>query len=93
MTPSKAEWIANRPAVEAFARVVRQSAAYANAHHADTVNDIASFTKLDPASVRKMARTEAGTTLEPALIQPVIDAAAHFKDIPARFDAKDLIWS
>ncbi len=83
----------NRSAVDAFARVVRQSAAYVNAHHAETVNDIAQFTKLDPAAVRKMPRTEAGTSLDVALIQPVIDAAARFKDIPARFDAKELVWS
>ncbi len=84
---------ANRAAAEAFAKVVRQSAAFVNAHHAETVDDIASFTKLDPAVVRKMPRTEAGTSVDVTLIQPVIDAAARFKDIPARFDAKDLIWS
>jgi NitT/TauT family transport system substrate-binding protein len=83
----------NRAAAEAFAKVVRQSAAFVNGHHAETVDDIASFTKLDPAIVRKMPRTEAGTTLDAGVIQPVIDAAAHFKDIPSRFDAKELIWS
>jgi NitT/TauT family transport system substrate-binding protein len=83
----------NRAAVESFGKVVRQSAAYANAHHADTVDDIAKFTGLDPAVVRKMARTEAATSVDPALIQPVVDAAAHFKDIPGRFEAKELIWS
>ena len=83
----------NRAAVESFGKVVRQAAVYANGHHADTVDDIAKFTGLDPAVVRKMARTEAATGLEPGLIQPVIDAAAHFKDIPSRFDAKELIWS
>ena len=82
----------NRGAVESFGKVVRQAAAYANAHHAETVDDIAKFTGLDPAVVRKMARTEAATSVDPVLIQPVIDAAAHFKDIPARFEAKDLIW-
>ncbi|HEX3550391.1 MAG TPA: ABC transporter substrate-binding protein [Candidatus Elarobacter sp.] len=84
---------ANSAAAEAFGKVVRASAAFVNAHHDDTVDDIAKFTKLDPATVRKMPRTEAGTSLEPRLIQPVIDAAARFKDIPARFDAKELIWN
>lgn len=84
---------ANRKDVQAFARVVHESAIYSNAHHANTVDDIAKFTGLDPASVKKMSRTEGATSLDASLIQPVIDAAAHFKDIPARFDAKDLIWS
>lgn len=83
---------ANHDAVVKFGRIVRETAAYANAHHAETVDDIAKFTSLDPAVVRKMSRTEAATTLDPALIQPVIDLAAHYKDIPARFEAKDLIW-
>lgn len=84
---------ANRKDVQAFARVVHESAIYSNAHHANTVDDIAKFTGLDPANIKKMSRTEGATSLDASLIQPVIDAAAHFKDIPARFDAKDLIWS
>lgn len=84
---------ANRKDVQAFARVVHESAIYSNAHHASTVDDIAKFTGLDPINVKKMARTEGATSLDASLIQPVIDAAAHFKDIPARFDAKDLIWT
>jgi NitT/TauT family transport system substrate-binding protein len=83
----------NRSAVESFARAVRESAAYTNAHHAETVEDISKFTGIDSAVVRRMARTEGATSLEPSLIQPVIDLAAHYKDIPARFDAHDLIWS
>ena len=84
---------ANRPACERFARVVRDASAFANAHPADTVADISTFTGIDPAIVRKMHRTEAATSVDPASIQPVIDLLVSFKEIPARFDAKDLIWS
>jgi NitT/TauT family transport system substrate-binding protein len=83
----------NRAAVESFARVVRESAAFTNGHHAETVDGISKFTGIDPAVVRRMPRTEAATSIEPSLIQPVVDLAAHYKDIPARFDARDLIWS
>ncbi|HYZ16824.1 MAG TPA: ABC transporter substrate-binding protein [Candidatus Acidoferrum sp.] len=83
----------HRAAAEAFRRVVLNAAPYANTHHAATVDAIAKFTQLDPAAVRTMARTEAATSLDPALIQPVIDAAAHYKDIPAPFDARQLIWT
>ncbi len=83
----------NRAACETFRRVVIESAKYANAHSSATVDAIAKFTGLEPNAVQHMARTEAATTLDPALIQPVIDTVAHYKDIPARFDAKQLIWS
>jgi len=84
---------ANRSACERFARVVRESATYINAHPAETVADISKFTSIDPAVIRKMQRTEAATTLDPAEVQPVIDLIAHFKEIPAAFPARELIWS
>jgi len=40
-----------------------------------------------------MKRTEAATSLDAASIQPVIDLIAHFKEIPAAFPAKELIWT
>jgi NitT/TauT family transport system substrate-binding protein len=84
---------ANRSACERFARVVREASAYANTHSSETVGEIATFTGIDPAVVRGMKRTEAATSLDPATIQPVIDLIAHFKEIPAAFPAKELIWS
>jgi NitT/TauT family transport system substrate-binding protein len=84
---------ANRSACERFARVVRESAAYVNGHSAETVDDISKFTGIAPAIVRRMQRTEAATTLDPADLQPVIDLLAHFKEIPAAFPAKELIWT
>jgi NitT/TauT family transport system substrate-binding protein len=84
---------ANRSACERFARVVRESATYINAHPAETVADISKFTGIDSAVIRRMQRTEAATTLDPAEVQPVIDLIAHFKEIPAAFPAKELIWS
>ncbi|MBV9439928.1 MAG: ABC transporter substrate-binding protein, partial [Candidatus Eremiobacteraeota bacterium] len=83
---------ANRSTVASFARVVGSAAAFANANPGKTVDDIAKFTGIDPAVVARMPRTQAATSLDPALVQPVIDAAARYKDIPSRFDAKELIW-
>jgi NitT/TauT family transport system substrate-binding protein len=77
--------------VDGFARAVREAAAYVNAHHDETVDLIARFTSIDPAVVRRMTRTEDGTTLDPRLVQPVIDAAARYKDIPVAFDAREII--
>jgi NitT/TauT family transport system substrate-binding protein len=84
---------ANRSVCERFARVVREASVYANAHSSQTVEEIATFTGIDAAVVRRMHRTEAATSLDASLIQPVVDQIAHFKEIPLRFDAKELIWS
>jgi NitT/TauT family transport system substrate-binding protein len=84
---------ANRSVCERFAKVVRDAAAYANTHSSATVAEIATFTGIDPAVVSKMHRTEGATSLDPATIQPVIDQIAAFKEIPVKFDAKELIWT
>ena len=38
-----------------------------------------------------MSRTQFATSLDPALIQPLIDTAAKYKAIDARFEARDFI--
>jgi NitT/TauT family transport system substrate-binding protein len=82
---------ANADAVGGFVRAMRDASAYANGHHAQTVDVLAKFTTLPPALIGKMTRATYGTSLDPALIQPVIEAAAKFKLIPAPFDARELI--
>lgn len=84
---------ANRAACESFRRVVIESAKYSNAHPAATVAAIAKFTGIAPGEISHMLRTQAATSLDLALIQPVIDTVVQYKGIPARFDAKDLIWN
>lgn len=81
----------NPDVIARFARVMRQAALYCNAHPADTVDMIADFAKLDPAAVRGMVRERFATNLNPALIRPVIDAAAKYKVIDHAFDPADLI--
>ncbi len=84
---------ANRATCEKFAKVVRDAAVYANTHPANTVDEIAGFTGIDAAVIRKMHRTEAATSLDAATIQPVVDQIAAFGEIPTKFDAKELIWT
>lgn len=82
---------ANPAVIKNFTTALRAAAQYCNAHHAQTIGMIAKFTSLDPAQVRKMARVEQGTSLDPRLLQPVIDAAVKYKFITQAFDARDLI--
>jgi NitT/TauT family transport system substrate-binding protein len=81
----------NREIVTRFARVMRAASSYANGHHAETAPLLAAFTRQDPALVARMPRTIAPTALDPALVQPLIDAAARYGAIPSTFDARTLI--
>jgi NitT/TauT family transport system substrate-binding protein len=82
---------ANKPAVAGFARAMREASIFGNTHQDQTAPLIAAFTGVDIAVIRKMTRVTLGTALDPTLIQPVIDAMAKFKAIPAPFDARELI--
>jgi ABC-type nitrate/sulfonate/bicarbonate transport system substrate-binding protein len=81
----------NRPTVVAFARAMREAASFVNAHPTDTIPLLAKFTAEDPARIAKMHHSSYATTLDPALIQPVIDLCARYKNIPAAFDASAMI--
>jgi NitT/TauT family transport system substrate-binding protein len=83
---------AHRPAMEAFARSMREAATYVNSHHEETVALISAFTSVDAAIIRKMARVEQGVASDPKLVQPVIDEMAKAKAIPTAFDARDLFF-
>jgi NitT/TauT family transport system substrate-binding protein len=81
----------NPQAVRDFARVMEVASAYCNTHQAQTVDLLAAFTKMDPATIASMARTAFAPTLDPVLIQPLIDAAAKYQAIAKSFDARDFI--
>jgi NitT/TauT family transport system substrate-binding protein len=82
---------ANPDIVRTFARVVADAANYSNAHHQDTASLVAEFTSIPVSEVLKMPRSLQGTRLDPALIQPAIDAAAKYGSLKASFPARDLI--
>ena len=52
---------------------------------------MATYTGQDPSLVEHMTRTLTGVTLDPALIQPVIDACFNYKLIAHQFSARDVI--
>jgi NitT/TauT family transport system substrate-binding protein len=77
--------------VRAFAHVFSQAAAYANAHHAETVAMMAEFTGIDAGVIARMTRTIAGTALVPAQIQPVIEIAVKYGALKRTFPAREII--
>ena len=73
-----------------FNKTMKESAAFIEAHPTETVNVLAKFSGVDAAVIAKTHRLSYAP-LVPAMIQPVIDACAKYKLIPAPFDAKDII--
>ena len=82
----------NPDIVRRFARTIRDAAVYVNGHHAETAPLLAKFAMVQVSDVMKV-RVLQGTRLDPANLQVLIDAAARYKVIPDRFDARDLIYS
>ena len=80
----------NAATLEKFSRVMHEADAYIVAHPADAVSTLSKFANVDAAIIEKSHRI-GYATLEPKLIQPVIDICAKYKAIPAAFDAKELI--
>lgn len=87
------DWAAAHPqAVKAFQRITYQSAAYTNTHHAETLDMMAAITKVPLDVLSKMGRVQSATSSDPTLLQPLIDAAAKYKQIPRDFPAKEMYF-
>ncbi len=52
---------------------------------------LADFSKIPLPVISKMTRAVLGTTLTPALIQPVIDAAVKYGALARSFNAAEII--
>jgi NitT/TauT family transport system substrate-binding protein len=84
---------ANPAIVKNVSQALRKAADYCNGHHAQTADLIAKFTSLEPAQVAKMTRVEQGTTLDPKLVQPVIDTMLRYKTLTQPIEVREVIFS
>jgi NitT/TauT family transport system substrate-binding protein len=88
---ASADFVAKNPdVIRKFGEVMSRATAYAGAHHDETVALLASFSGIEPATIRSMPRANFAPALDPALVQPLIDVAVRYGSIPATFDARDL---
>jgi NitT/TauT family transport system substrate-binding protein len=92
-------WIVNESYANAhpeivtkFANAIRDAAVWSNAHEKESAAILVRHSKLSPAIAQSMARAEYGTRLDPAMIQPVIDAAHKYGFLPNPLSANELIW-
>jgi NitT/TauT family transport system substrate-binding protein len=74
-----------------FIAVMAETAEWANANHAQSARILASVSKMPAEVAGKMGRTFYGERLEPALLQPVIDATAKYGVIAKSFPAAEII--
>jgi NitT/TauT family transport system substrate-binding protein len=89
---SSKSWVHDHPeAAREFARIVTEAARYTNAHHHETAAMVAQFTSIPLGVIEHMNRTPSGTSLDPALLQAVIDAAVKYKVLAGGFPASEMI--
>lgn len=74
-------------------RVLEDAAAFVNKHPAETAPLVTELTKVELADAQLLHRTLNGTSLDPALVQPIIDAAAKYDMIPHAFPAREILWA
>jgi NitT/TauT family transport system substrate-binding protein len=90
------DWAQKHPdAVKKWVRVTLEAGTYTNSHHAETAAMMADVTKIPLNVMQQIARVAAATpsSADPALIQPLIDAAAKYKMIPRAFPAREMFFN
>lgn len=85
-------WLSqNADIARRFTAAIYETARWSNKNREQTGLMLAQYTKLDPDIIRRMHRTSFATSLEPSMIQPILDAAATYKLIDRPTNAADLI--
>ena len=91
---ARLDWVSQHAdAIRKYNRALAEATTYVNAHPNETAPLVVELTKIEMPVVAKMIRSTNATTLDTALIQPFIDAAAKYETIPRAFPARDLTWN
>jgi NitT/TauT family transport system substrate-binding protein len=86
------DWVTAHPDLaRRFVGVMNEMAKWANANHAQSAQILVAVNKMPAEVAAKMERSYYGEKLSPALLQPVIDAAAKYGAIAQPFPAADVI--
>jgi NitT/TauT family transport system substrate-binding protein len=75
--------------IRKWLRVTYDATRYTNAHKSETTAMMSEITKIPPGVFRTIVRVDDGTDSNPAMLQPVIDAAAKFNFLPRAFPARE----
>jgi NitT/TauT family transport system substrate-binding protein len=75
-----------------FIHATAESVRYTNVHQAETAPMMADVTKIPLPVMLKMRRAINATSMDPAMMQPLIDAEVRYHRIKHGFAARDMIW-
>jgi NitT/TauT family transport system substrate-binding protein len=81
----------NADLLRRFSETVYETARWSNSHQPETLQTLSSVAKVEIERVRTMNRVVWATSLDPRLMQPVLDIAAKYKLIDRPIAATDLI--
>ncbi len=86
------QWANDHPdLVSRFAAVIHDTAVWANKNPQQSGAILAKYDKIEPAVIAAMARNHYAEQINPALMQPLIDAAAKYNGFKT-FPAQDLLF-
>ena len=86
------EWIAKNPVMaKAFVAAVKDASDWANGDRAGSAEIIVKYSKLPPEVIAGMVRGQYQDKLDPAIVQPLIDATAHYGFISKTFRASEIL--
>jgi NitT/TauT family transport system substrate-binding protein len=86
------DWLTkNNDAAKRFVDAFMQAGEYTDTHRAETVDLLATYSKLKPSTIRGMVRSTVGKAADPKDVEPVIAAAVKYGVIEKAFPAQDLI--
>jgi NitT/TauT family transport system substrate-binding protein len=91
---SSNDWLAKNPGpAKQFVTAMKQAAAWANKNPNEAAPILANLTKIPVETITQMNRVSFGETLEPATMQPIIDAVASYKFLAKSFPVTEMFWS
>jgi NitT/TauT family transport system substrate-binding protein len=86
------KWISdNRDLASKLAKVYAQTAAWANSHHDETANFLATYSNVPAARIREIRRATFGTTLTASQLQPVLDSALKYGSLQKAVRAQNAL--
>jgi NitT/TauT family transport system substrate-binding protein len=90
---ARTDWLKTNAALaRRFATVIYSVGKWANAHPNESADILASAAKLDPLVVRGMNRAPYGDTLNPSMIQSILDLTYKYKVIDRHVNASEIIF-
>jgi len=90
---ARVDWAtAHADTLRKFLRAYVPATKYVNTHLPETVSYAADLTKIEPAVMATMRRSENATELSAAALQATIDAGVKYGTLPQAFSAQDILW-